>query len=134
MRNGFVLIQKIKRLTYKQVADWVIKAWDLISKDDIKTAFEICGVADANDPEKYHYLFKTIMEKDLGAVFVEDDVIGEVYEHTGISDDEESDKQDEPQDSPSQNGETLVSGDDIGEFAFGSQDSKFFVQTFKNSI
>ena len=88
--------EKIKRPTYKQIVDWVIKAWEQISKDDIKTAFEICGVANVNDPEKYHYLLKTIMEKDLGTVFVEDDMIGEVYEHTGITDDEESDEQDEP--------------------------------------
>ena len=125
--------EKIKRPTYKQVADWVIKAWDQISKNDIKTAFEICGVADANYPQKYHYLLKTIMEKNLGTVFVEDDMIGEVYEHTGITDDEESDEQDEPQDSPSQNGKILVSDDDnddnddddddIGAFAFGSQDT-----------
>ena len=64
------------------------------------------------------------MEKDLGTVFVEDDMIGEMYEHTGITDDEESDEQDEPQDSPSQNDKILVGDeDDIGVYAFGSQDS-----------
>ena len=122
--------EKVKRPSYKLVTEWVIKAWNQIEKEDIKKAFNVCGLNQLDDPNDFHYLLKTIMTNDIGSVFHEDDMIGTVYENTGLTDDEDDSDDDEDNESSnelinllSERDKFITENDDLGDFAFGSDDS-----------
>lgn len=91
MRNGEVLYTKFgnrQRASYQMVCKWVQEAWDEIDSDMLVNSFVGCGLVTDRSVEKLHSrLQKLIKENEL-----ED---GE--DHTGISDDEETDLEENEQ-------------------------------------
>ena len=70
------------------------------------------------------------MTNDIGSVFHEDDMIGTVHENTGLTDDEDDSDDDEDNESSNElinllneRDKFITENDDLGDFAFGSDDS-----------
>lgn len=116
---------KVKRPSYKLITEWVIKAWNQIDKEDIKKAFNVCGLNQLDDPNEFHYLLKKIMTENIGEIFPEDDFISSVYEGTELTDDEEDTNEGSELANLPNESEEFVTRicDDLGEFVFGSDES-----------
>ena len=53
-----------RRASYKQVAEWVLKAWEDIPTDLIKKSFSLCGIrpAESQEPLKLHKRLEALLE------------------------------------------------------------------------
>ena len=72
-----------KQASYEMVVNWVSQCWRDIPDDLIRRSFVVCGIVERNDNNSLHQRLRAILQ-DKG-------VTEEAGEHTGITDEDSDD-------------------------------------------
>jgi hypothetical protein len=84
----FIKSRKCKSASYKLICRWVSQSWSEITADLICKSFADCGITKRNDDDcLYHETLLDVLQ-DKGVQDIEED-------HTGLTDNEETDDSDE---------------------------------------